>query len=447
MTTRVMIISFEIELVGENKPGYNNHGKDWLAVKERSNKLVSRKTVSASLQDDRGTWVVRGRVYDPETGKTRQRTRSTGLKVKNNTKRKAKEKMAEIIAEWTNEANSIPIENSPLLSVYVRRFIDKKKELGREADTIASYEEYSRLHINPKLGNIPIGEISIQDIEDFYAAYLQTHKVNSAKRVHVVLSGAFNEALKDGTIRDNIAKSYEFKKAEKYTGARVYSKEEVDTLLKQAEKEGEPIYSAVVLGVCYGLRRSEVCGLRWTDFDFKEKVFTVSNVIVQVEGVPVEKETTKTSKSNRSIPLLPNTIAYFKQLREAQDKKGLKADKVCAWDDGRPVRPDFVTRAVKKVEKKCGLATIRFHDLRHTAASLLAPHVSPKQLQDFLGHEDISTTFGIYTHIVDEQRRATSNAMNQIIGGAFVLEECSGEKAESQECELLEKEKAKNLSI
>ena len=85
---------------------------------------------------------------------------------------------------------------------------------------------------------------------------------------------------------------------------------------------------------------------------------------------------------------------------------------------------------MKKVEKKCGLPEIRLHDLRHTAASLLAPHVTPKQLQDFLGHEDISTTLGIYTHIVDEQRRATSNAMDKIIGSAFVLKSCSEEETE-----------------
>ena len=76
--------------------------------------------------------------------------------------------MRDIIAEWSKEANSISANNSPLLSAYVRRFINKKKELGRESDTIASYEEYSRLHINPKLGNLPIGEISLRDIEDFY---------------------------------------------------------------------------------------------------------------------------------------------------------------------------------------------------------------------------------------------------------------------------------------
>ena len=423
----MIFISFEIELVSSDSSGYNSPGKDWLAVKERSKKLASHKTVSASLQEDRGTWVVRGRVYDPETGKTRQRTKSTKLKVKNNTKRKAELIMRDIIAEWTSEANAIPVEDSKTLSVYVQRFIDRKKALGREDNTISSYEDYNKLHIKPKLGNTPIQEITLQDIEDFYSFYLQKHKVNSAKRVHVVLTGAFNEAVKDGTIQSNIAKNYEFPKAEKYTGAKVYNKDEVNILLKQAEKKGEPIRSAIVLSVCYGLRRSEVCGLRWKDFDFSDNVFTVSNVVVQIDGVPVEKERTKTKKSNRTIPLIPQTIAYFKELKEAQEKSGLKLDKVCAWSDGRPVRPDFVTRAVKKVEKECALSGIRLHDLRHTAASLLAPHVTPKQLQDFLGHEDISTTLGIYTHIVDEQRRATSNAMNDIIGSAFVLNECSGE--------------------
>ena len=80
----------------------------------------------------------------------------------------------------------------------------------------------------------------------------------------------------------------------------------------------------------------------------------------------------------------------------------LQTDKVVAWMDGQRVRPDFVTRKTKQLMKKCGLPIIRYHDLRHTAATLLVPHVSHKQLQEFLGHEDIATTYNVYTHILDE---------------------------------------------
>ena len=83
--------------------------------------------------------------------------------------------------------------------------------------------------------------------------------------------------------------------------------------------------------------------------------------------------------------------------------------------DGQEVRPDYITRKTKQLMKKCNLPVIRFHDLRHTAASLLAPYVTPKQLQEFLGHENISTTYDVYTHILDDQKKETSEAMNNIL--------------------------------
>ena len=89
--------------------------------------------------------------------------------------------------------------------------------------------------------------------------------------------------------------------------------------------------------------------------------------------------------------------------------------------DGKEFMPDLIYRKTRQLMKKCGLPVIRFHDLRHTAASLLAPRVTPKQLQEFLGHEDISTTLGIYAHVLDDQKRETTAAMNNVLSGLSVM--------------------------
>ena len=115
------------------------------------------------------------------------------------------------------------------------------------------------------------------------------------------------------------------------------------------------------------------------------------------------------------------TVPYLKELKKTQENAKLDTDKVVAWMDGQEVRGDYITRKTRQLMKKCGLPIIRFHDLRHTAASLLAPHVSPKQLQEFLGHEDISTTYNVYTHILDEQKIATSAAMNEVLKNVSVV--------------------------
>ncbi|MBR2831349.1 MAG: site-specific integrase [Oscillospiraceae bacterium] len=387
--------------------------------------------INVCLVDDKGRWTIKGRFCNTVTGEKWQRTKSTGLRVKDNTKRKAEAMKADIVAGWEEELAQQFRAESPLFSVYVQKFIERKRALRLRENTIKSYEDYIKVHIGPKLGNIPIQELTLRDIEGFYEEYLKTHKVKSARKVNVVVSGAFREAIRDGVIQVNLADldHLEFPKAEKFDGGTTYTAEEVSKLLKAAEEAGEPMRAAITIGVSYGLRRSEVLGLRWCDVDLEQMTMTISNTVVQNGDLLIEAEETKTADSHRTIALMQSTVDYFKELREKQLAAGLLLDKICAWPDGKPVRGDYITRTTPKLMKQCGLRVIRFHDLRHTAASLLAPHVQPKQLQKFLGHSDISTTFDVYTHLMDEQRKATAAAMNSILTNADTCSETCSETA------------------
>ncbi len=375
--------------------------------------------ISASLVDDRGTWTVKGRVFDPVTGKVRQRTKSTGFKVKDSTKRKAEAKKQEIISEWEAEIAGVERSTSPLFSVYVQKFIDRKRVLRKKENTIKSYQDYIDVHIIPKLGNIPIQEMTLHDLEDFYREYLGTHTVNSARKVNVVISGAFREGL----IQVNLADKdhLEFPKAEKYDGGTYYTDKEVASLLNASKEYGEPIRVAMVLGVCYGLRRSEVCGLRWKDIDLENETLTVTNTVVSNGELWIEAEDTKTNSSYRMLYLCQMTISYLKALKQSQEKAGIELDKVCVFPNGERVRPDYISSKTKKVMQRAGLRVIRFHDLRHTAATLLAPNVSAQQLKAFLGHYDKSITYGVYAHLMDKERKATAETMNTILKNAGVL--------------------------
>ncbi len=411
-----------IQVAGKPRWEYNKHGN--LACRKEGvyNEMAS-KNVTASLVDDHGTWTVRGRVYDPDTGETKQRSKSTGYKVKANTKRRAEAKMQEIVEKWKEECEAGSRAASPVFAVYLQKFIDRKRRLRTKANTIKSYQDYIQNHIKPQLGGIPIGEMTLQDIEGFYTEYLKSHTVDSARKVNCVVSGAFREAIRDGMTQVNLADSdhLEFPKAKKYEGGTAYTAREAAMLLDAAKAAGEPIRAAITLGVCYGLRRSEVCGLRWKDIDYELGTLTVCNTVVSNGSLWIESEATKTANSHRTIDLFPNTIPYLKELKKAQEEAGLTLDKVCVWPNGEEVRPDYITRKTKKLMKEKGLRIIRFHDLRHTAASLLAPAVSPQQLQRFMGHEDISTTYGTYAHLMDKERKATSEAMNRVFEKAGVL--------------------------
>lgn len=116
------------------------------------------------------------------------------------------------------------------------------------------------------------------------------------------------------------------------------------------------------------------------------------------------------------MTLVPTTIPYLKQLKQEQIEKGFILDKVCRHPDGREVLPNYITRKNRTMLKKHGMPPIRFHDYRGTCASLLAPKLTPKQLQDFMGHEQISTTMEIYVKSYDEDRKAVAATMDGILG-------------------------------
>jgi len=190
-----------------------------------------------------------------------------------------------------------------------------------------------------------------------------------------VVSGALLDAVRDKIIPANFTDYVEFPKAKKFKG-KSYSEDQVAALLDAVAQEGEPIRAAVTLAVCYGLRRSELLGLRWEDIDFEAKTLCVRNTVTKYRDLVIEAEQTKTEKSQRTIDLIESTIPYLSALKQTQERDGLALDKVCTWPDGRPVRPDYITARTRRIMEKYGLEHIRVHDLRH-------PYVKHKT-KDFL---------------------------------------------------------------
>lgn len=181
-------------------------------------------------------------------------------------------------------------------------------------------------------------------------------RISSARKIHVVVSGALLDAVRDGIIPVNFADYVEFPREQKFEG-KAYTPEQVAALLDAAEQEGEPIRAAVTLAVIYGLRRSEICGLRWKDIDFEKGTLDVRNTMTQNGTLVIEAERTKTRKSRRTIDLIGSTVPYLRELRQTQEQNGLVLDKVCAWPNGRPVRPDYLTRGSARSWRSTGWST------------------------------------------------------------------------------------------
>ena len=177
--------------------------------------------------------------------------------------------------------------------------------------------------------------------------------------------------------------------------------------------KGDPAEVAIILTAYYGLRRSEVLGLKWSAIDFKEKTLcirhTVCKTVLDGQQIVVQKDTTKNKASIRTLPLIPEIEELLLETKKKQEACRKKAkgsyckdylDYVCVDSLGVLLKPDYLTQHFEIIIKKNNLKKIRYHDLRHSCASLLlANGVSLKEIQDWLGHSDYSTTANIYSHL------------------------------------------------
>ena len=180
------------------------------------------------------------------------------------------------------------------------------------------------------------------------------------------------------------------------------------------------------LAAYYGLRRSEVIGLKWSAIDFTENTLTVRHTVHSTEEGIVAKDRLKTKSSYRTLTLEPFVRGELLKHREKQEQmkkvmrsaySGEYTDYVCVDALGKLYDPDFVTGHFGQLLKKHNLKKIRFHDLRHSCASvLLAQGVPMKQIQEWLGHSDMSTTANIYSHLDAVTKADTGAAMSKALG-------------------------------
>ena len=180
------------------------------------------------------------------------------------------------------------------------------------------------------------------------------------------------------------------------------------------------MYPVVMLTAFYVLLRIEALGLKWHNVDFINNNITICSTVVEYKKV-YEKDSTKTKSSIRTLPLVPRIKAYLQGLQVEQKKNRLlfgntyiENDYVCKRENGETFRPDYVTERFYYLIRRYKLPHIRFHDLRHSAASLLlANGFSLKEIQEWLGHADISTTANIYAHLQYKAKQNMADTMSE----------------------------------
>ena len=205
----------------------------------------------------------------------------------------------------------------------------------------------------------------------------------------------------------------------KYTGAKYYNEKQIDELLDVVK--GDILEGIIWLSVFYGLRRSEVLGLKWDAIDFDNNTFDIKHTVVRVDKILHKKDSTKNDSSYRTLPM-PDIIidmlyrikATQEHYRQLQPNDYIDEGYVFTWENGQLIMPEYVTKHFKVLLIKNNLPIIRLHDLRHSTASyLLYLGFSMKEISVWLGHGDIGITMNLYTHLDMTAKRNIADTLNE----------------------------------
>lgn len=383
--------------------------------------------VAGHLQEKKGYFYM-VLSYPDAAGKRKTKWFPTGLTVKGN-KKKAEAMLMETRKTFVPEYQ--PIKDDMLFSDFLLQWL----EIAKSTIALTTYSSYYGMAngiIVPhfKARKITLGNLKPIDIQAFYMQQLNRVKANSVIHYHAVIHRALKYAVKIDLIDVKPADKVERPKVEKFVGS-FYDSDEVEKLFEAAQ--GTLLEIPIFLGAFYGLRRSEVLGLRWSAIDFQSNTITIKHTVTScnIDGkhIQIAQDTTKTKSSMRTLPLVPVFKEKLLSLKEQQteykrlcgrcyDKKYL--DYICVDELGTLVSPHYVTSAFPKLLAKHNLRKICFNDLRHSCASLLLANGVPmKQIQEWLGHSDFSTTANVYAHLDYNSKLSSADAMVNGLSGAL----------------------------
>ena len=383
--------------------------------------------VSGHLQEKKGNYYIVLN-YKDSFGKRKNKWISTDLPVKGNKKR-AEALLLEARRSFTPEEQTPPEEL--LFSDFLLNWLKIIRPSLSET-TYATYYGNATKTIAPyfRKAGITLQALKPIDIQNFYLIQLERVKAMTVVHYHALIHKVLKYAVKLELIPSNPADRVERPKPERYA-ASFYDAKETEALFAAAK--GTALEIPVFLGAFYGLRRSEVIGLKWSAINFEQSTITVDHTVTSfyMNGTrtDVAKDSAKTKSSLRTLPLVPAFRAMLLQQKEHQQEYRRLCgrsydlrylDYICVNAMGELLKPQHLTRQFKALLEKNSLRPIRFHDLRHSCASLmLANGVPMKHIQEWLGHSDFSTTANIYSHLDYQAKISSAEAMSAGLSGAL----------------------------
>ena len=363
--------------------------------------------------------------YLDANGKRKQPWFPTGLPIKNNKKR-AEKMLLELRQTYVPPAehkSNGELSADMLFADFMELWLEVVRN-SIEKTTFSSYTQMVKGKIAPyfRKTGVKLGELQARHIQSFYLYELKTVSASTVIHEHANIHKALKYAVKMDLIPYNPADKVERPKKQKYI-ADYYRLEELEQLF-EATKD-HPYSLLIQITAFYGLRRSEALGLKWDAIDFEQGTIsvkrTVTSTIIDGKYQEFEQQSAKTKSSLRTLPLIGSFREYFMQVKEAQELNkqvcgncyNYEYDGFVFVDElGERMRVEYLTNAFPKFLESHGLRRMRFHDLRHSCASLLLANGVPlKHIQEWLGHSDFTTTANIYAHLDYKSKITSAQAM------------------------------------
>ena len=360
--------------------------------------------------------------YRNAGGQRKTKWIALGLPEKGN-KRKAEAELARLRAEFEPPKEVGDLSSDMLFADYLLEWLEIAK--GRLA--VATCSSYAAI-INKPVGpyfrqrNLTLRELEARHLQMFYSEMLRKVKPNTVIHYHAIIHSALKYAVKTDMLVQNVADKVDRPKKNSFQPVFL-SAEEMQKMFEALR--GTKLELPVLVAAFYGFRRGEVLGLKWDAIDFElgtiSVIRTVTTITVDGKQTEIEQQSAKTKSSLRTLPLIGSFREYFLQVKEAQELNkqvcgncyNHEYDGFVFVDElGERMRANYLTSAFPKFLEDHGLRRMRFHDLRHSCASLLLANGVPlKHIQEWLGHSDFTTTANIYAHLDYKSKITSAQAM------------------------------------
>lgn len=289
-----------------------------------------------------------------------------------------------------------------------------------------TYRGYIDNHIKPNIGDIPLNKLSSLHLQKLYKKLLTGGRVErieskgqpkglsakTVRNINQVISSAMDFAKDQKLISSNPTDGCALPKLE-HKEMKTLPVEQLTSFLREAKESG--VFELYYIELATGLRRGELLGLRWEDIDLTQGSLRVQRQVARINGEIIEAPL-KTKNAYRTLPLSADAVGVLQEQR----KKSGSSPYVFPSPTGGPISPDSVLHMLHRVLKRAGLAQVRFHDLRHTFATLaLQNGVDIKTVSGMLGHYSAGFTLDTYTHVTTSAKKEAANTMGSILSGAL----------------------------